>query len=207
MKITIERETPAGMIYPPKPPPRHCGYIPDGSGVKWNAYDTMQMEAYARAAYADGFAAAQPVEPQEPVAWLKTMYSGTRPMLEVDHMTPPNLKSFPVYAAPPAPAAVPLTDAQVDAISMGLFGCINAAYRKQITDAVLSSGGGGITCATKRTVAQVRTATSAAPAAVPLTDEQILEIAEPFGCFQYGDAQGHKRIEFARAVLAAGDKP
>ena len=110
MKITIERETPAGMIYPPKPPPRHCGYIPDGSGVKWNAYDTMQMEAYARAAYADGFAAAQPVEPQEPVAWLKTMYSGTRPMLEVDHMTPPNLKSFPVYAAPPAPpapAAVP----------------------------------------------------------------------------------------------------
>ena len=107
-----------------------------------------------------------------------------------------------------APAAVPLlTDAQVDAISMGLFGCINAAYRKQITDAVLSSGGGGITCATKRTVAQVRTATSAAPAAVPLTDEQILEIAEPFGCFQYGDAQGHKRIEFARAVLAAaGDK-
>lgn len=115
-KITIERETPAGMIYPPKPPPRHCGYIPDGSGVKWNAYDTMQMEAYARAAYADGFAAAQPVEPQEPVAWLKTMYSGTRPMLEVDHMTPPNLKSFPVYAAPPAPpapAAVPLTDDQL----------------------------------------------------------------------------------------------
>ena len=38
---------------------------------------------------------------------------------------------------------------------------------------------------------------------VPLTDRQILDIAEPFGCFEYGDAQGHKRIEFARAVLAA----
>lgn len=35
-----------------------------------------------------------------------------------------------------------------------------------------------------------------------LTDEQILEIAEPFGEFQYGDAQGHKRIDFARAILA-----
>jgi len=33
-------------------------------------------------------------------------------------------------------------------------------------------------------------------------DEQILEIAEPFGEFQYGDAQGHKRIDFARAILA-----
>ena len=65
-KITIERETLAGMIYPPKPPPRLCGYIPDGSGVEWNAYDTMQMEAYARAAYADGFAAALAAQPAEP---------------------------------------------------------------------------------------------------------------------------------------------
>jgi len=111
-------------------------------------------------------------------------------------------------AAPPAPAAVPLlTDAQVDAISMGLFGCINAAYRKQITDAVLSSGGGGITCATKRTVAQVRTATSAAPAAVPLTEE-VLNIHKPYysnkewPCFKAG-------VSFAEMVhgIAAGDKP
>ena len=35
-----------------------------------------------------------------------------------------------------------------------------------------------------------------------VTDAQILEIAEPFGEFQYGDAQGHKRIDFARAILA-----
>ena len=35
-----------------------------------------------------------------------------------------------------------------------------------------------------------------------VTNEQILEIAEPFGEFQYGDAQGHKRIDFARAILA-----
>ena len=40
------------------------------------------------------------------------------------------------------------------------------------------------------------------PERVPMTDEQILEIAEPFGEFQYGDAQGHKRIDFARAILA-----
>jgi hypothetical protein len=36
-----------------------------------------------------------------------------------------------------------------------------------------------------------------------LTDEEILTIAEPFGEFQYGDAQGHKRWGFARAILAA----
>jgi hypothetical protein len=36
-----------------------------------------------------------------------------------------------------------------------------------------------------------------------MTDEQILQVAEPFGEFTYGDAQGHKRIAFARALLAA----
>ena len=35
-----------------------------------------------------------------------------------------------------------------------------------------------------------------------VTDEQILEVAEPFGAFEYGDAQGDKRIDFARAILA-----
>ena len=35
-----------------------------------------------------------------------------------------------------------------------------------------------------------------------VTDEQILEIAEPFGAFEYGDAQGDKRVDFARAILA-----
>jgi hypothetical protein len=38
-------------------------------------------------------------EEQEPVAWLKTMYSGTRPMLEVDHLRKDT--STPVYTAPP----------------------------------------------------------------------------------------------------------
>ena len=33
------------------------------------------------------------------------------------------------------------------------------------------------------------------------TDAQILEVAEPFGAFEYGDAQGDKRINFARAIL------
>jgi hypothetical protein len=39
--------------------------------------------------------------------------------------------------------------------------------------------------------------------AKPLSDEQIFEIAETFGAFQYGDAQGFKRIAFARAIEAA----
>jgi len=37
----------------------------------------------------------------------------------------------------------------------------------------------------------------------PLTDEQIYEIAQPFGCFEYGDAQGDKRREFVRAIELA----
>lgn len=36
-----------------------------------------------------------------------------------------------------------------------------------------------------------------------LSDEEIMDIAWPFGEFQYGDAQGHKRRDFARAILAA----
>ena len=37
-------------------------------------------------------------------------------------------------------------------------------------------------------------------AARKLSDERILELAESFGEFKYGDAQGCKRIEFARAI-------
>ena len=33
-----------------------------------------------------------------------------------------------------------------------------------------------------------------------LTREEIFAAAEPFGEFQYGDAQGDKRVEFARAI-------
>ena len=39
-----------------------------------------------------------------------------------------------------------------------------------------------------------------------MTDEQILEVAEPFGAFEYGDAQGDKRVDFARAILALRPK-
>jgi len=41
------------------------------------------------------------------------------------------------------------------------------------------------------------------PQRKPLTDEQIFDLSEPFGAFQYGDAQGHRRREFARAIEAA----
>ena len=36
-----------------------------------------------------------------------------------------------------------------------------------------------------------------------LSREKIFDLAEPFGEFQYGDAQGDKRVAFARAVEAA----
>jgi hypothetical protein len=38
---------------------------------------------------------------------------------------------------------------------------------------------------------------------MPLSDEQIFEIADPFGAFEYGDAQGDKRRGFARAIESA----
>lgn len=42
---------------------------------------------------------------------------------------------------------------------------------------------------------------STLPSNVPLlTPDEINELAEPFGYFEYGDAQGHKRVGFAQAV-------
>jgi vacuolar-type H+-ATPase subunit I/STV1 len=38
---------------------------------------------------------------------------------------------------------------------------------------------------------------------MPLSDEQILEFADPFGAFEYGDAQGDKRLGFARSIESA----
>lgn len=52
---------PVGMVYPPKPKPRASGYLPDGSGVEWNAYDTAQMEAYARDAVSAYYGADAPL--------------------------------------------------------------------------------------------------------------------------------------------------
>lgn len=36
-----------------------------------------------------------------------------------------------------------------------------------------------------------------------ISDEDILEIAGPFGEFRFGDAQGDKRVGFARAIITA----
>jgi hypothetical protein len=44
-------------------------------------------------------------------------------------------------------------------------------------------------------------------ASMPLTDEQILDLDEPFGAFARTVLAADRRIAFARAVLAAGDKP
>ena len=40
-----------------------------------------------------------------------------------------------------------------------------------------------------------------------ITDAKILELAAPFGCFEYGDAQGDKRIAFATALLEYASQP
>lgn len=39
-----------------------------------------------------------------------------------------------------------------------------------------------------------------------VSDSEILEASAPFGEFAFGDAQGHQRIAFARAVLSLATK-
>lgn len=56
-------------------------------------------------------------------------------------------------------------------------------------------------------ITALRTALAEQPAEQqPLTREEIFELAEPFGEFKYGDAQGHKRIDFANAIIAAYER-
>lgn len=43
----------------------------------------------------------------------------------------------------------------------------------------------------------------AAQASKPLSDAEIFDLAEPFGAFEFGDAQGDKRLDFARAAITA----
>ena len=52
-------------------------------------------------------------------------------------------------------------------------------------------------------VGPIYTAPQPPAPAVELTDEEIFTVADPFGAFEYGDAQGHKRLAFARAAIAA----
>ena len=199
-KITIERETLAGMIYPPKPPPRLCGYIPDGSGVEWNAYDTMQMEAYARAAYADGFAAAlaaqppdivNPISQQEPVAWR---HSETGQLYDSEEEVPladGDEWAEPLYAAPAAQQAP-------------------AAWRQWSTklhDWDYQTNRGDLRPDTPADPLFV-----AAAQLVPLTDEQRNDRIEAWSSQGWGDRLGEVvriciAIERAHGIAAAGDKP
>lgn len=43
----------------------------------------------------------------------------------------------------------------------------------------------------------------AAQASKPLSDAEIFDLAEPFGAFEFGDAQGNKRLDFASAAITA----
>ena len=40
-------------------------------------------------------------------------------------------------------------------------------------------------------------------ASKPLSDAEIFDLAEPFGAFEFGDSQGNKRLDFARAAITA----
>lgn len=63
------------------------------------------------------------VQPVEPVAWLHIQGNHTEPSLwrlDADEITR-GWTEVPLYAAPPAPAAVPLTNEQIDEIWDGTF--------------------------------------------------------------------------------------
>jgi hypothetical protein len=87
---------PVGMVYPPKPAPRAYGYL-DGSGVEWSAYDTSQLEAYARDAVASYYHIAEADRRDaERMDWLDAHYEsygfedqheGNRWLLEGPYMT------------------------------------------------------------------------------------------------------------------------
>lgn len=40
----------------------------------------------------------------------------------------------------------------------------------------------------------------------PLSNRKVLELAEPFGSFEFGDAQGHRRVAFAQTIMEACDQ-
>ena len=211
-KITIERETLAGMIYPPKPPPRLCGYIPDGSGVEWNAYDTMQMEAYARAAYADGFAAALAAQPAEPSMRPLPDHDNHHNALKCPYCNPRGLKfAEPAAAQPANPEPVAWLHICVKPGRREVYATVDPDDNKWWPADQWTS----------HTVHPLYAAPPA-PAAVPLTDEKIdhtlATTLDEFARTTRGmshaldvnaDITANSRLRrmFARAVLAAGDKP
>jgi hypothetical protein len=78
-------------------------------------------------------------EEQEPVAWLKTMYSGTRPMLEVDHLRKDT--STPVYTHPPRREWQGLTEEEIQRMgneTPGQQGGWNLAFARAVEQALRS---------------------------------------------------------------------
>ena len=109
-KITIERETLQAALKALDKCARTLDEFPAWSVAGHEASLAHQSIANLRAALA-----AQPAEPVEPVAWLRFQEHADRPttvhLCDSDHP-----RAFQVYAAQPAPAAVPLTDEQIDAL-------------------------------------------------------------------------------------------
>ena len=84
--------------------------IPAEAWLRRREFSPDEIALYAwQAALAWKAEQSQPA--QEPVARLKTMYSGTRQMLEVDHQVPPKDGSVPVFRHPvPVPSSVDFDD-------------------------------------------------------------------------------------------------
>lgn len=100
-KITIERETLQAALKALDKCARTLDEFPAWSVAGHEANLAHQSIAELRAALA-----AQPAEPVEPVAWLRFQEHADRPttvhLCDSDHP-----RAFQVYAAQPAPAAVP----------------------------------------------------------------------------------------------------
>lgn len=105
------------MVYPTKPAPRASGYL-DSSGVEWNAWDAGQVEAYARAAYSDGWEAGyREALAQQPAAGEEIMVNAAHDVYTLP-LQPSGLLSGPRFVVhvpgPEQPAAV--DEAQGEAI-------------------------------------------------------------------------------------------
>ena len=97
-----------GFRFPDKSPPRAFGYL-DSSGVEWAAYDTMQLEAYARVAYSDGFRA----------GFVDGMQSGMDAVMT------------PIYRA------ATVSDAMIDAAIAAYNASYKAGQREWMRDALI----------------------------------------------------------------------
>ena len=120
--------------------------------------------------------------------WMPSEYSGSDWISDVCRW----LRDGPPAAAP---QAEPIADSDADYWLRNRQAILDAIERAGF---VLMSNASGFWLHPRGT-----TDAQAEPKREPLSDERIDEIGEPFGYFQYGDAQGDKRRAFVRAIERA----